>query len=64
MTLINIEINIIYLFSNPRIRIFYTLFGLGPKIDVPMRTKVAPSSMAASKSVLVPMESSSQVWSG
>ena len=37
------------------------LFTRGPKIFVPIRIKVAPSAIAASKSPLIPMESSMQL---
>jgi hypothetical protein len=37
---------------------------LSPKIAVPIRTKVAPSSMATSKSPVIPMESSFRTTPG
>jgi hypothetical protein len=37
----------------------YAGFGLAPKIAVPTRTQVEPSSMATSKSCDMPMESTS-----
>ena len=40
------------------------LHYLSPKIAVPIRTKVAPSSMATSKSPVIPIESSSRATPG
>ena len=43
---------------------YAVVYCLFPKIAVPMRTRVAPSLMAVSKSPVIPMESSSIVTFG